>query len=51
LAASRARTRSRITNHCAIWSDPQHVWWVCSQGQPAAALNPAVLLRIGNSLH
>jgi hypothetical protein len=38
-------------NVCAIWADPQHVWWVCSNGQPAAAINPATLLRIGNSLH
>jgi len=35
---------------CAIWVDPAHVWWVCSQGQPKAALNPASLLRIGDSL-
>lgn len=35
---------------CAIWSDQQHVWWVCSNGGPKAALGPAVLLRIGNSL-
>jgi hypothetical protein len=38
-------------NVCAIWSDPAHVWWVCSNGEPAAALTPATLLRIGNSLH
>ena len=38
-------------NVCAIWTDAQHVWWVCSNGQPRAALSPATLLRIGNSLH
>lgn len=35
---------------CAIWSDQHYVWWVCSNGGPKAALAPAVLLRIGNSL-
>lgn len=46
-----AQTGNFSDNVCAIWSDPHHVWWVCSQGQPAAALSPAVLLRVGNSLH
>jgi hypothetical protein len=50
-AARVVQSGSFADNVCAIWSDPQHVWWVCSNGQPAAAVNPATLLRIGNSLH
>ena len=46
-----AQTGNFSDNVCAIWSDPQHVWWVCSNGSPQAALSPAQLLRIGNSLH
>jgi len=46
-----AQTRNFPDNVCAMWSDAQHVWWVCSQGGPRAALSPAVLLRIGNSVH
>ncbi len=46
-----AQTGTFSDNVCAIWSDPQHVWWVCSNGEPQAALSPATLLRIGNSLH
>jgi len=45
-----AETRNFPDNVCAMWSDAQHVWWVCSQGDPRAALSPAVLLRIGNSV-
>lgn len=44
------QTGNFADNVCAIWSDPKHVWWVCSQGQPKAALKPASLLRVGNSL-
>ncbi|HEU5270831.1 MAG TPA: hypothetical protein VFU36_12970, partial [Jatrophihabitans sp.] len=50
-SARVAQTGNFSDNVCAIWSDPQHVWWVCSNGQPTAALSPATLLRIGNSLH
>jgi len=46
-----AQTGNFSDNVCAIWADAHHVWWVCSQGQPAAALSPAVLLQVGNSLH
>ncbi|HTZ43638.1 MAG TPA: hypothetical protein VMB79_07225 [Jatrophihabitans sp.] len=46
-----AKTRNFDDNVCAIWTDAHHVWWACSQGSPRAALSPAVLLRIGNSVH
>ena len=45
-----AQTRNFDDEVCAIWSDQQHVWWVCSLGGPKAALDPAQLLRIGNSI-
>jgi hypothetical protein len=50
-SARVVQSGSFADNVCAIWSDPQHVWWVCSNGEPKAAVNPAGLLRIGNSLH
>jgi hypothetical protein len=49
-AARVAKTGNFDDEVCAIWSDQQHVWWVCSLGSPKAALDPAQLLRIGNSI-